>query len=93
MTSALAGTTRLSAVPCHTDNVGHGPSWSEALAILLASERRDGIPCPRIRSRACGTPSATANGSPAMIAPPANNSGCVASMTAAIAPPADSPLT
>ena len=82
-----------SALPCQTDRMGQSAEWLDAERTRSGSASKGGWPCPRIRSKASGTERATPNGSPAITAPPANTSGYAASITAAMAPPAERPVT
>src|ERR1700722_17043338 len=90
---AFDGLTVRSALPCQTDIFGHGPLCCEALRTRSPNAFGEWDRGRNMSLKASFMLVARPNGRPAMIAPPAKTSGYVASITEAIAPPAERPVT
>src|SRR3984957_8697286 len=90
---AFDGLTVRSALPCETDIFDHGPLCCEALRTRSPNTSAEWDGGRNMSRKASFMLVARPNGRPAMIAPPANASGYVASITEVIAPPAERPVT
>src|SRR5215468_4608173 len=93
ISSAFDGLTVGSALPCQTESLGQGPWYLEAARTRSPRARADVKRSLNMASNASFADAAHPYGRPAMIDPPANVSGYVASITDVMAPPADRPVT
>ncbi len=84
--------TVVSSAPCQIEILGQGPLCVEAARTRSPHSAGVFSGALRILSSASRTPEAAPKGRPAMMAPPANSSGYVASITAVMAPPAERPV-
>src|SRR5215471_4253743 len=87
ISSAFDGLTVGSALPCQTESLGQGPWYLDAARTRSPRARADVKRSLNMASNASFTDAAHPYGRPAMIAPPANVSGYVASITDVMAPP------